>query len=263
MKKKKIGLALGSGGAKGLAHIGAMQVLHEHGFVPHVITGSSFGAVVGGLYCAGVSPTHMEEIAKEMHMRSIVDLNLPDKMGWLSGNKSEKVLREVLSKLNLKETFSECSIPFGCMTTDLLSAKPFAITDGNLVEAIRASVSIPMVFKAVDWEDKLLVDGGVLTRVPVKLAKKMGADIVIAIDCVGPSKKISKEDLSNFGETYTRYITMSDYEISKAEINSADHVINICQPDVSASNLKSVDKAIQNGRKAMQKFLKAHPEILN
>lgn len=260
--KKKIAVALGSGGAKGLAHIGALQVFEEYGINIKIITGTSIGAIIGGLYSEGVNPYKLEEYAQKLKLNQIVGLTIPSRHGFLSSEKAEKTIREILKKSGQGEDFSTCIKKFGVATTDLLSGKPYYIYNGNMVEAIKASFSIPIVFKPIVWDNKLLIDGGPLTRVPVKLARKLGADIVIAIDCIGETCTIDSKYLSNIGDTYTRFLTMSDYAISKPEIESADYIISINQDNLSAISLKNLDEFIQNGRKYAESFIKSHPEIL-
>jgi len=261
-KQPKLALALGSGGAKGLAHIGVLQVFEEYKIKPEIITGSSSGAIVGGLYSAGISPYKLEEFAKDLRIIQFLDLSLPSKLGFLKGNKAEKIIEKHLKEMGLKDTFEDCPIKFGCVATDLLTASPFYMTSGDLSQAIHASFAIPIVFKPVEAYDRLLIDGGPLTRVPVKLARKLGADIVIGVDCLGPTKTITKDALPNIGEAYTRFLNISDYETSKLEINSADYLINIEQADISSANLKNTERCIQNGRQAAEQFLRTHPELI-
>jgi len=260
-KQPKLALALGSGGARGLAHIGVLQVFEEYKIKPQIITGSSIGAIVGGLYAAGVSPYQLEEFAKDLRIRQFVDLNLPSRLGFLKGNRAERIIEKHLKTLGLKDTFEDCPIKFGCVATDLLSATPFYMTKGDLSQAIHASFAIPIVFKPIVIDNKVLIDGGPLTRVPVKLAKKLGADIVIGVDCIGPTKPIKIDDLSTLGDTYTRFLNMSDYETSKSEIATADYLINIEQAEISGANLKNVDECIKNGRQAAENFIRTHPQL--
>lgn len=179
---KPIGLALGAGSARGLAHIGVLKVLEAEGLVPDVIAGTSMGALVGALYAAGVPLAEIEEMALGFDPRtlgSIGDVAL-GKGAILSGEKLEEFLRA-----HLPETFEELRIPFGCVATDLTRNKPVHFTSGNLITAVRASVSVPLVFLPVRLDGMFLVDGDVSEPIPVSLAKALGGRTIVAVNVSG------------------------------------------------------------------------------
>ena len=177
---KKLGLALGSGGARGVAHVGLLKALEEQGIKPDYISGCSMGAVVGGVYASGVSAEGMHGIVKRLKRRDIVSIN-PAALTQMSLLRSGKV-RELLCEHLAVKNIEDFPIEFSCVATDVLSGKMHVFDRGDAALAIQASSTIPAVFRPVKYEDKLLVDGGCTCRVPFKAVKEMGADIVIAMD---------------------------------------------------------------------------------
>lgn len=178
-KKIKIGLALGSGGAKGLAHIGVLRVLEEANIDIDFIAGTSIGALVGAYYAANPDLLKLEELILSFNKRKGFALFDPALRGGLiKGNRIEKLISEVLEGA----AFPSLRIPFSAVTTDMKSAKEVIINHGDLVKAIRASISVPPVFQPVLYKNKLLADGGLSDPVPVDAVRAMGADVVIAVN---------------------------------------------------------------------------------
>jgi NTE family protein len=181
-KKKglKFGLALGSGSARGLAHVGVIQVLEAYNIPIDIITGTSIGSVVGSLYATGASIDQLEEAA--LSMKKSTTLSLLDPALPHSGLISGKKIEEMLNDLALKDkTFDDLKIPFAAVATDVESGAEVILNQGKVMDAVRASISIPGVFTPVKYQDYYLVDGGVVDLVPVDVAEKMGADIIIAV----------------------------------------------------------------------------------
>jgi NTE family protein len=177
---KTLGLALGSGGARGVAHIGFLQALDEAGIKPDYITGCSMGAVVGGCYASGMSPKEMKKIVLQLKPRDLIDVN-PTALTQMSLLRSKK-LRDLLASNIGDVEMENLKTPFKCVATDILSGQLHIFESGSTALAVQASSTIPCVFKPVEYRNKLLVDGGCLCRVPVRLVKDMGADVVVAVD---------------------------------------------------------------------------------
>lgn len=179
---RRIGLALGSGAARGLAHIGVLRVLENEGLRPDAIAGTSMGALVGAFYAAGIPVDEIERIALEFDVRTVTGVSevALTKGAVFSGTKVQAFLREYLP-----ETFEELRIPFGCVATDITRNEPVRFTTGDLVAAVRASVSIPLAFLPVRMGDALLVDGYVCDPVPVGLARHLGGQTLVAVDVSG------------------------------------------------------------------------------
>jgi len=177
---KKIGLALSSGGARGSAHVGVLKVLQENGIVPDVIAGTSMGAHVGGAYAAGLPVDALEALWRSASVGRMMKTLLPTVpwSGWSSGREITRILTQTVGE----RTIQDLPIPFAAMATDLQSGDPLPITKGSLVQAIRASLSVPGLFTPVWIDDRLLIDGGVSNPLPIDVARRMGADVVIAVD---------------------------------------------------------------------------------
>lgn len=180
MKGKKMGLVLGSGGARGSAHVGVLKTLEEHGIQPDVIVGSSMGAEVGGTYAAGVSVEDMAAIWRSAHFGTVVRNFLPTIpwSGWCSGREKMRFLRQLIGEI----TIEELPITYVAVATDLESGLPYSITEGSLARAIRASISVPGLLTPVWIDGHLLIDGGVSNPVPVDVARQLGAEVVVAVD---------------------------------------------------------------------------------
>ncbi len=179
---RRIGLALGSGSARGLAHIGVLKVLEAEGLRPDAIAGTSMGAVVGAFYAAGIPIDEIERIAIEFDTRSITgfgDMAL-GQGAVLSGVKAQDFLRQYLPP-----AFEDLALPFGCVALDLLTNRPVRFTSGDLVGALRASASVPLVFLPVRMDGMLLVDGYVAEPVPVSLARQLGGRAIVAVEVCG------------------------------------------------------------------------------
>lgn len=178
----KIGLALGSGAARGFAHVGILKAFHEAGVKPYAITGSSMGALIGGIYASGYSIKKIEEFIKNLDFsvfKNFVDFKI-SKAGLVDGKKIEEFLESVI---DIKE-MSKLETKFACVATDTLTGVEVIFDKGDLIKAIRASISFPGVFVPVYYEGMFLIDGGIKNPVPVDLLPKE-CDIKIAVD-VGP-----------------------------------------------------------------------------
>jgi len=181
-KKKglKFGLALGSGSARGMAHIGVIQALEAYHIPIDMIAGTSIGSVVGSVYATGASVKQMKEAALAMKRSKTISLMVPTLpySGLISGNRAE----EILNKIALKDkTFDDLKIPFATVATDIKTGAKVILNQGSVIKAVRASISIPGIFTPVKYQDYYLVDGGLVDPVPADVVEKMGADIIIAV----------------------------------------------------------------------------------
>lgn len=176
-KNVKVGLALGGGGARGIAHIGALKAFEELGVEVHMIAGTSVGAVVGACLAGGISTQRMEEFALNVKKKDVLNSKF-----FLTASTSAK-LEDLLGSLIGADTmFSELKKPFSVVACDMKTGKEVVIDHGFVCTACAGSAAVPGVFKPVTWEDKHLVDGGLKNNVPADVCRKMGADVVIAID---------------------------------------------------------------------------------
>ncbi len=181
-KRKKIGLALGGGFARGLAHIGVLEVLEREGIPIDIIAGTSIGSAVGALYARETNATLVKKQAQSLDWKRVAALVDPifSKGGLLGGRRVTKLLEHFIGDIR----FKELEIPLACVATDLYSGEEIIIDKGPVIDAVRASISIPLVFSVVKRDGRFLVDGGLVNQVPVSVARQMGADFVIAVDVV-------------------------------------------------------------------------------
>jgi len=184
----KIGYALGGGAARGLSHIGVLKVLREHGITPDIIVGTSIGAIIGALYAGGLEPDDIEKLVLGLDWKRLVylfDMTLP-LSGLLQGKRVVSLLRSILGDL----TFPQLRCDFACVATDIINGEQVVLSDGSLVEAVRASISIPGIFTPVPIKGRYLVDGGLINTVPVSVCREMGAEYVVGVNVVPEPSKI-------------------------------------------------------------------------
>lgn len=175
--KPKIGLALSSGAARGLAHIGVLKALEENSIVPDYISGCSAGALIGSIYCCGIKPEFIEKFAIEIDSKLWIDLTVP-RRGFIKGEKVEEIIKLLTRGRNIEDLDKNLSI----VATDLITAKKHVFTKGPIYKAVRASISIPGIFVPIKYDNMILVDGALVDRITDCTVKDMGADIVIAVD---------------------------------------------------------------------------------
>ncbi|MCD4675872.1 MAG: patatin-like phospholipase family protein [Desulfobacula sp.] len=176
---RKVGLALGSGSARGWSHIGVIRALAEAGIQVDYIAGTSIGALVGAVYASGEIDA-LEEVVLQLDWKKIaylLDVVFP-KSGLVDGKKVSVFIQNHVKEINIEDL----CLPFCAVSTDLTTGNEVAIKNGNIIEAVRASISVPGIFTPVKKKGALLVDGGLVNPVPVSVVREMGADFVIAVD---------------------------------------------------------------------------------
>ena len=280
--KQKVALVLSSGGAKGLAHIGVLEELEKQGFEISSVSGSSIGAVYGGLYAMGKLPEYTKWVTTldKLSIWDLMDFTISSN-GLLKG---EKVFSKM--KTFIPDSLIEnMNIPFTAVATDILNKKEVIFTSGSYYKAIRASVAIPTLITPVKFEDTFLVDGGVLNPVPIDYVKRINGDILVVVNLYGEKDneveipKIKENDnqtfayLNGFFKSISKLISSGDKNslgyfslitaTTSAMVNKlAKHAIEKHQPDIvinipyNSSNTFDFDKAdklIELGRKAANK----------
>jgi len=228
MKRKLVGLALGSGGWRGLAHLGVIKEFNREGIPIDIIAGCSTGALVGGLYSYFKDTKKIEEIIDGLTYRQLFSILLEPgrRMGLIKGEKYVKFLDRVVNGANIQDL----KIRFSAVATDLFDAKAVEIKRGKLSTAIRASSSIPLVFRPVKRKGRYLIDGAGVAPVPVKTAREMGADIVVAVNLysnIFPFKLeyLKKPKITSLAVSRITYQMML-YSLAKENVKEADVVIN-------------------------------------
>lgn len=243
----RIGLALGAGGARGFAHIGVLEVLEEHGIRASILAGSSMGSLIASLYAGGYSPDMMEKLAVNLKRKHWIDLTVPG-MGFVIGEK----LRQLVELLTKGKKIEELALPLAIVATDLNRGERVVFREGYIYEAVRASVSIPGIFIPYQLGDRLLVDGGVVDRVPIEVAKDMGADLVIGVDC-GPSAR--PVPVQTFFDVITQTIDVMENEIFKYRLLHADVMVSPKVGQYSSTAFTNIQEIIDEGRLAAQQSI--------
>lgn len=245
---KKLGLALGSGGARGVAHIGLLKALEEEGIKPYCISGCSMGSVVGACYATGMSVDRMAEVALSLKSFDIMDVSAAPvtKLGLLRGNKIQKLLLNYIGDV----TFDQLNLPFSCVATDLRSGREVTLDKGSVAQAVRASSAIPTIFRPVEQDGMLMCDGGVLCRVPVRQAKSMGADVVVAFDVLANTGE-SVENVTNLVMNVLRVFDVMDYNQNEMlKILNREYYDLWLAPEMKGLNqynVKDVEQAYAEG----------------
>jgi len=260
-KDIKIGLALGSGGPRGLSHIGVIKALEEHHIPIDVIAGSSAGALIGGLYTALGSIEEVETIAKTITFKDLARIftDFGSWSGIIRGRKVETFLAGMVKN----RTIETLPIPFAAVATDISTGEGVDITKGDLSQAIRASSSIPALFDAAHRDEKYLVDGSGSFPVPVRTTKALGATRVIAVNLdsyhfVHPEGRQGKPTAADMGVAAVQLLR---FNLAKELCREADVTIIPDVADISSVNLMQLvhgEDIIQRGYDAAQKAI---PEI--
>lgn len=225
--KKKIGLALGSGAARGLAHIGVIKELNKNNISIDYISGSSIGALVGGLYAYTKNIKIIEDIAYSKGYKELFNAFFDPSFtsAIFNGDKILDLLDEYIPDDAL---IQDTQIPFAAVATDMRTAKTIVLKEGNLKQAIRASISIPLLLKPVQYENMLLIDGGTTNPVPVEVVKQLGAQKVIGVNLYTQMfpKELAYEKL-NMVDVLKTIVEITVYSTSVNNMNLADVQLNL------------------------------------
>ena len=186
MPKRKIGLALSSGAARGLAHIGVLEVLEKEGIPIDMIAGTSAGALIGAIYAhtQDIGQTKSWATGLASSKLSFLAHLTPTRTGLIKGKKIEKRLKSIFGDIE----FKDLKIPFACVATDIGTGEEVIIKEGQVIEGIRASFSLPGMFAVVKLRDRYLIDGGLVNPVPVSVLREMGADFIFACNVIPDMK---------------------------------------------------------------------------
>lgn len=248
--RKKIGLALGGGGAKGLAHIGIIKALEKADLPVHFIAGTSMGALVGSWYAVTRNIVFLENLFLKMARESVksgddIRNNLGD------GLFKDKGLADFLKMEFGKKTFADCEIPFCAIATDVQSGLEVGIKEGNLVQAVQASVAIPLIFKPVKIGERILMDGAIANAVPADAVRKMGADYVIAVDVSSRWVNFYEDyGTRNSVEMIIRNaFSAIEYQVARRTLKEADAVLRPRVADFNVLDFPLADRIIEAGAK--------------
>jgi NTE family protein len=266
--KNKIGLALGGGGAKGFAHLGALKVFEKNKIEFDMVSGTSIGALVGALHCAGFSAEKIEKLSKEIPWKKMIDLAIP-KEGLIKGDRIEEHIRKILEG----KQFSDLKKPFFITATDIKDFREVIFNKGDLAKAIRASISIPGVFNPVTNKGRLLVDGGVIDNLPIEILKINGAKNIVGINLFNKktknfiydeAEKEKEKNSSNIILNLLNSYSILEQEKLKISLKQLEDEI-IISPDVESIKIYEFNKSkkgIEEGEKATEKRLKDIKKIM-
>jgi NTE family protein len=248
--RRRVGLALGGGAARGIAHIGVLDVLDKHQIPIDCIAGTSAGAIAGGMYAAGLSPKRMEELIRKTSWFELASFALP-KLGFLNYDRVTQWIEDCLA--DHPATFEDLKIPFAAVAADIVTGELVAIAQGRIAEALRASSSVPGILSPTEIGGHLLVDGGILNNLPVTVARRLGADYVIAVDLLPPGSIGGKNPQNVLELTLTAlYMLMRSTHNDGAR---ADRVILPMIGDFSLIDLGHVDELLEAGRAAAEEVV--------
>jgi len=242
--RPRIGLALGSGSARGFAHIGVIQALEENQIPIDCVCGCSAGAIIGSVYCAGGDLGMFAKLCHSLPAKEFLDITVPRK-GLVRGNRFEELIHLVTRNY----TFEQMKTPFACVATDLESGSIRVFREGMVAPAVRASMSIPGIFEPKIVEGVRYIDGAVLMPVPVSYTREMGADIVIAVDVGLHSVKRESVEESTWN-VFLRALELMGAIVAKEEMDRGDVLIAPAVDDVAPYSTVDAIKSVRLGYEA-------------
>ena len=247
----KIGLALGGGAARGFAHVGVIAVLEEAGLKPSLVVGTSAGSLVAALYASGKSSAQLQQTALNMEEVAITDWMLPIfGRGMFRGEALGRYVNDLLAGRLIENMV----IPLGIVATDLNSGQPVLFRRGDTGTAVRASSAVPAVFVPVKINGREYVDGGLVSPVPVRFARQMGAELVIAVDISSPPESNPAGDTL---QILLQTFAIMGKSINQYELKEADVVVQPSQVGLKSADFSARQRAIDAGRAAMLAALPA------
>ena len=260
-KKVKSGLALGGGGARGIAHIGAIKAFEELGVKFDYVAGTSAGSIIGSLYAYGKSAREIEELVKNLRKKDIMRGMIP----FIKPTKAERLEEQLNKAFGDLTVFSEMKIPLSVVCTDLKTGKEVDFDYGNVAKVVSGSCAVPGVFTPVVYEDMHLIDGGLRNNVPADVVKKMGANVVFAID-VNHLRGTGTQSLSTISVLSSTIGIMMQAKIDKV-MECADLIFEPALESFSPLKFEGFDEMIKIGyntvmanKNKIQKILGINPK---
>lgn len=240
MTNPKVGVALGSGAARGMANLGVLQVFTEENIPVDLLAGTSAGAVVASLYASGADLRFIERMLDELDWLDLTSLTIT-RRGLISSDK----IHSMLKMLTKGQNFEDLPIPIAVVATDLITGEEIVIDSGSIADGVRASLSIPGVFVPVVSGKKLLVDGALVNPVPADVCYQMGADFVIAVD-VGPGPLRSK--IRNLPEVIIQTIDILTRQVARNQRSPVDIMLKPDLSDITLTELNRSSEIVERGR---------------
>ena len=252
----KLGLALGGGAARGFAHVGVIQVLEEAGIQPQLVVGTSAGSLVAALYASGKNGAQLQRVAETMEEATLTDWTIP----WLSRGmmRGDALARYVTSQTGGRR-IEDARLPLGIVATDLHNGQGMLFQRGDIATAVRASSAVPSVFEPVRIGGRDYVDGGLVSPVPVRYARQMGADVVLAVDISSAPEGNKAADML---QILLQTFTIMGKSINSFELKEADLVVRPALGNVGSAAFNERRRSIEAGRQAMLQLLSQLRELL-
>jgi NTE family protein len=259
-RPKRIGLVLGGGAARGVAHVGVLQTLEENGIYPAVIAGTSVGSLVGGLYAAGVSSRRLAALVEDLKWLDLVTVRLPT-VNWTDLARTipmglvdlDKMIEWIDQVLGGPVDIQQLNLPFAAIATDVLTGEVVVMNEGPLAEAVRASCSVPGVFTPYHRNGRLLVDGVVVNNLPVSVAQNLGADYVIAVDLLPLIGDAQAEPRNVVELSMTALFMLA--RATQIEQDLADLLIAPAIKHINLADLNASEALLAAGRRATEAVL--------
>lgn len=253
-KPARVALVLGAGASRGFAHIGVLKVLESNNIPINMIVGTSAGSFVGSLYAYGYNAYQLQKMAIDLQKSDIVDLCIPDN-GFIKG----ELLESYVNKMVRNTPLEKLRIPFYAVATNIQNGQEVIFGSGNTGTAVRASCTIPGIFRPVRIGNQLYVDGGVVSPIAVDAARKMGADVVIAVDI---SSDLDSALPDGTMDTILQSVNIMYAKISYAQLSMADIVIRPKVGRIGSGDFDKRHEAILEGEKAALEALPRIREII-
>jgi NTE family protein len=246
-KPPRLGLALGGGAARGFAHVGVIQVLEENGIKVDLVAGTSAGSLIAAIYASGKNGKELQAMAEGMDEGAITDWSFPLR-GLIRGEALARFIRDKTGGKGIEQM----AVPLGIVATDLSDGSPILFRSGDTGTAVRASSAVPAVFQPVKIGQREYVDGGLVSPVPVRFAREMGAQLIIGVDISSPPEKDPPGDAFRM---LMQTFSIMGRSINTFELREADVVIRPRLDGVGSADFTARRRAIQAGRDAAQAVL--------
>ncbi|MCX8094920.1 MAG: patatin-like phospholipase family protein [Caldisericia bacterium] len=274
--KRKIGIVLMGGGARGLAHIGVLEALINSGINFDLICGTSMGGIIGGLFALGYTPEEIKNMALNFdyskilklprfsfikNLNNIFEIIFLSTYGRLFEKEGEDKIEELLKEITKEEQIENLKIKFFCTAVDLLTGKEIIFDKGPLYKALRATMSYPFIFKPVSYNKMLLVDGGVLDNAPVIKAKEFGAKKILVVDIHRGLKKESIKNLNSDLSILKRIYDVMTEKLVEINLEKADYVLKI-DIEKSTFDFTNTQEIIEKGKEKTLSEIKKIKKIL-
>ena len=242
----KVGVALGGGGARGLAHIGVLKAFEEGDVPVGALAGTSVGALIGSLYAAGITTTQMEQMTQEIGWSSLTNYSRFSliRLVFLEQRLSTKNMEVYLRKQMGDTRFDQLKIPFACVATDLQTGERVNFREGSVALAARASATIPGMFEPVEFRHRYLVDGGLVSNLPTDLLTLMGSDIIVAVDVTADLANMQPKSVL---AVLNQAIYIQSERLAQDEMTRAQVVIRPQMGDIGAMDLSRSEECIDSG----------------